>query len=104
MCLTAEAYRERKWGEFPTLRKALEDKEIPSKYYGLTSASDDMFDHMIRLSHIAVLASESENDIKQVAALVGRGEMYQDLHKLACDLDHFSRFFKETSDRVRSLY
>ena len=49
MSLTEKAYQERKWGSFPALRQALEDKQIPSNYFGPTSVSDNMFEAMNRL-------------------------------------------------------
>jgi hypothetical protein len=104
MSLTFEAHRERKWGLFPVLRAALEDKEIPGKYYGFTSAPENIFECMDRLIHIAVLASEYENDIRQVAASKGREEMYRDLRYLEDGLNEFSDYFKKMSDRVRMLY
>ena len=97
MSLTAEAYRVRKWGHFPALRKALEDKEVPSNYYGLTSASDNMFDAMRRLIEIAVLTDEYENDIKATTVSVGRDEMYRDLHNLEMAFENATGFFKMTS-------
>jgi len=42
--LTEEVSRERKWGQFPVLRKALEGKRVPDSYYGPTSVSDNMFE------------------------------------------------------------
>ena len=47
--LTEEGSRERMWGKYPSLRKALENKRIPDSYYGPTSISDNMFDAMVRL-------------------------------------------------------
>lgn len=35
--LTEEGSRERMWGKYPSLRKALENKRIPDSYYGPTS-------------------------------------------------------------------
>jgi len=103
MCLTEEAYRERKWGPFPSLRKALEDKQIPGTYYGPTTAHDNMFDAMDRLMHLAVLVEAYESDIKETAISAGREEMCRDLHKLEEALEDASYFFRGAEDRVRSL-
>ncbi len=46
--LTVEDSRERIWGKYPSLRKALENKPIPDSYYGPTLISDNMFDAMVR--------------------------------------------------------
>jgi len=94
MSLTVEAYRERKWEHFPALRKALEDKQVPSNYHGFTSASDNMFDAMSRLIEIAVLTDEYENDIRATALSA------RNLEKA---LEDASRYFKRTSDKVRML-
>ena len=104
MSLTPEAYRERKWGSFPALRQALENKEIPSNYYGLTSADDNMFDRMDRLMEIAVLVVEYKRDIKETAQSVGREEMYTDLRRLEENIEQASHFFKRTIEEVRTLY
>ncbi|MCG6535485.1 MAG: hypothetical protein L7F78_12525 [Syntrophales bacterium LBB04] len=104
MCLTPEAYSERKWGPFPVLRKALEDKQVPFNYYGPTTAGDNMFDAVHRLMEISVLTSEYESDIKEKAMSLGREEMYRDLRQLEEALEQASYFFKRTIDKVRTLY
>jgi hypothetical protein len=48
MRLSAEGYRERKWGPFPALRQALEDKQIPSNYFGPTSVADNMSEALFK--------------------------------------------------------
>jgi hypothetical protein len=103
MSLTAEAYRERKWGPFPALRKALQDKQVPSDYYGLTLSDYDMFDRLHRLTEIAVLAGAYESDIKETAVSMGREEMYRDLCKLEEALDQASYFFTRSRDKVPML-
>lgn len=103
MSLTAEGYLDRKWGPFPALRRALEGKQVPGNYFGLTSASDNMFDALGRLIEIAVLAGEYESDIKETAISIGREEMYRDLRKLEEFLEQASYFFKRKSDEVRTL-
>ncbi len=104
MSLTAEAYRERKWRPFPALRKALEDKQVPSSYYGVISTSDNMFDATVRLIEIAVLTEEYQNEIKATAVSTGREDMYRDLRRLEEALEQASHFFKRTGDKVRTLY
>ena len=61
--LTEEGSRERVWGKYPSLRKALENKRIPDSYYGPTSISDNMFDAMVRFVTIAILVREYPQDI-----------------------------------------
>ncbi len=72
MSLTLEAYKERQWGSFPALRRALEDKKVPDHYYGFTSISDNLFDALGRLIEIGVLTSEFTHDIKEMAKTTGR--------------------------------
>lgn len=102
--LTVKGYHERKWKPFPALRKALEDKKVPSDYYGIISTADNMFDATVRLMEIAVLTEEYQNEIKATAASTGREEMYRDLLRLEKELDQASLFFKKTGDKVRTLY
>lgn len=104
MSLTAEAYSERKWRPFPILRKAIENKQIPETYFGVTSASDNMFDAMSRLIEIAVLAVNYEKEIREIALSMGREEMYTDLRHLEEALDQASYFFRETKEELRKLY
>ena len=104
MSLTAEAYSEGKWGPFPILRKAIENKQIPETYFGVTSASDNMFDAMSRLIEISVLAVNYEKEIREIALSMGREEMYADLRHLEEALDQASYFFRETKEELRKLY
>jgi hypothetical protein len=103
MSLTPAAYRERKWGQFPVLRRALEDKKVPEHYYGLTSASDNMFDGLHRLLEIAVLVQEYDEHIREVGRLVGEAGMYKDLKNLESDLKSACLFFGKTIEHVQGL-
>lgn len=103
MSLTIEAYNERKWGRFPALRKALSDKEVPSHYFGMTSASDNMFDALNRLLQISVLAVEYDRDIKESAKFFGWQEMCGDLWRLVEEIESASLFFKEQSQKIKQL-
>ncbi len=101
--LTAKAYQDRKWGFFPALRQVLEDKKIPSEYYGLTSVSDNMFESMNRLLEISVLVIEYEKHIKEIAQSVGREEMSRDLLRLGKLLEQTSDFFKRKVEEVHAV-
>jgi hypothetical protein len=102
--LTDEALQALKWGHFPALRKVIEHKEIPSKYYGTTRASDNIFYRFQRLQEIALLVVEYEGDIKKMAKDVGRDEICSDLMRLQSDLNNVSGFFDSISCKVRELY
>jgi hypothetical protein len=101
--LTEEALRALKWGHFPALRKVIEHKEIPSKYYGTARASDNIFYRFQRLQEIALLVVEYEGDIKKMAKDVGRDEIYSDLMHLQSDLNNVSCFFDSISYKVQEL-
>jgi hypothetical protein len=101
MSLTEKGYRERKWGPFPALRQALEDKKIPFKYNGLTSAHDNMFEAMDRLIEISILVVEYEKDIRETAQSVGREEIYKDLENLFTELEGAAHFFERKIEEIR---
>jgi len=101
--LTIRAMEEMKWADFPVLRKALENKEIPDSYYGLTSISDNMFEALGRLVEIAVLAREHRDSILEVAESQGKYEMYRDLQSLIGQLEGASSFFREQAREVQTI-
>ena len=103
MCLTEKAYQERKWGSFPTLRKALEDKKIPGHYFGMTSADDNMFDAMGRLLDIAVLFDEFKGYVKETANSLGVEKMCEDLKTLENALERARGFFEGSIRNVRMV-
>jgi hypothetical protein len=101
--LTEEALRERKWGRFPALRKALEDKCIPNSYYGPTSVSDNVFGELNRLVEIAILAREHQSVVRDITQSVGREQMYRDLLQLRDDLGAASSFFKQQAEAIEAV-
>ncbi len=103
MSLTSEAHREQKWGDFPALRKVLEDKPAPSISFGTTSASDNFLDALVRLSEIAELINKYQAEIEEKAISVGREELYEDLKKLEGFFLHASRLFERTAKDIARL-
>ena len=101
--LLESAYRERKWGRFPALRKALEDRCVPDSYYGPTSVSDNIFDALHRLVEIAILANEHIRVVMETAQSIGPEEMYRDLDRLRGDLEAACSFFKQHAEDVMAL-
>lgn len=101
--LTEEGYCERKWGPFPALRKALEDKKVPQDYYGLTSVSDNIFDKLVRLTEIAILVNEYRAGIEETAQSTGLEEMFCDLERLEGQLESASSYFNRGAEEVRVL-
>jgi len=103
MSLTEKAYQERKWGSFPTLRKALEDKKIPEHYFGITSVDENMFDAMSRLIEIATLVGEFKSCVKETANSLGVEKMWEDLERLEDYLKEGQRFFERSIRNVRMV-
>ena len=101
--LTEEASRERKWGQYPALRKALEDKRIPDRYYGPTSASDNMFAELHRLVEIAILVREHERDVTATAHAGGPEAMSLDLDRLHHELKGAYSFFREQAEYIEAV-
>ena len=65
--LTQEGYKKRFWADLITLRRILEDKKIPDKYYGL-STSDNMFESVGRTLRLSVLIRENRASIIDAAS------------------------------------
>ena len=101
--LSEEAYRERMWGRFPALRKALEGRRVPDRYYGFTSVSDNIFDALRRLVEIAILAREYESVVRGTVQSVGPEAMHRDLDRLRGELETASSEFREQAEKVRAL-
>ena len=102
--LTEEASRERKWGQFTVLRKALEGKRVPDSYCGITSVSDNRFERLHRLVEIAILAREYESAVRETADALGPEEMYRDLNRLRTEIEAASSYFREQADHVTAMY
>lgn len=102
--LTEEAYRERKWGNFPVLRRAIEAKRIPGSYYGLTSVDDNIFDQMARLLEITILTLEHEIAVKETALSVSPEKMCLDLNLLRHHLEGASSFLKGKAQEISELW
>ena len=104
MSLTEEVYDKRKWGTYPSLRKALNNKRISNyDYVGITSAHDNIFDVTNRLIEIAILADENEREIKKIAKTEGRKKVWEDLERLEESLKYASYRFENFSNRIREV-
>ncbi len=101
--LTEEAIRERKWGPYPTLRQVLENKKLPSNFYGLTSVSDTMFDRIDRLIKIAILIDNYKANIKNAVPTLGRDELSKDLYDVQSELERTAEYFRDMGQHVHSL-
>ena len=102
--LTDQAHSQRKWGLYPTLRQALQDKHIPDHYYGPTSVSDNMFEQMRRLMEISILTEENEAAVCDVArSNDNRRALWDDLHRLEDMLEGAAKYFTDRAQRIRNL-
>lgn len=101
--LTDETLKERKWGQFPALRLVLEEKQVPSNYYGPTSASDNLFDHLVRPLKIWIVAREFGADIKRAAEVEGPEAILRDLARLEDELEGPATMFRDAATEVRRL-
>ena len=89
--LSIEGLRERMWGRFPGLRKALEGKPEPSKLFPLRSTDDTVFEAVQRLVKIATLACEWEEEVLATAQSIGPEIIDKDLDLLQQELDGVQR-------------
>ncbi|MBN2320367.1 MAG: hypothetical protein JXR49_14895 [Acidobacteria bacterium] len=101
--LIEKARRERKWGRFPILRDALEQKKIPDSYYGPTTVSDNVFNALERLIEITFLASENEDSIIETANSKGLIDMDRDLKTLIKELNYATSFFTDNAKNIQAI-
>ena len=102
--LTDEAYAQRKWGPFPGLRLALQDKRVPDHYYGPTSVSNNVFEHVRRLMEISILTEENEATICDVAGANDNGRsIREDLRRLQGMLELAASYFGDRARGARDL-
>ncbi len=96
--------RERKWGPFPALRRALEEKHLSEEYIGWTSVSDNIFEQLPRLLEIALLARDFKDGVGETARDTGWEAMHRDLERLHGELDALSGYLRQTANDVRALH
>lgn len=103
MSLTHQAYQERMWGPFPSLRKVLEKREVPGEYYGLTSVDDNEFEFMRRLMEIAILVNEYKTHIIESTNAENVNEVSEDLDRLGELLKRASSYFSNKADSIYAI-
>ena len=107
MCLTPEALRERMWGPFPALRVILESKKIPDRYYGFSTASDNIFEQARRIMEMSILVQEYRGEINEIL----KSDSRELSDKLSRDLFHLqealqgmiSIFFQTAIEEIEAL-
>ena len=99
--LTKQALNERMWGNYPTLGKLLQDKNIPGHYYGELSISDNTFDRTHRLLEIMILVLEfnSEKEWKTV----NPKDLIRDINQLTEDIDWLSDYLSDQKNKIKEL-
>jgi hypothetical protein len=100
--LTQEDWNERMWGEYPTLRILLQDKQIPGYYTGLTSVSDNIFDKTQRLLKISILVKEYVN-VKEQKKEVDQQKLLDDLIRLVENLESFYKYISSQKEEIRNI-
>lgn len=65
--LTNEALEDEFWGPLKELRHTLEGKEVPDRYSGSSSVSDNVFDAVGRHLELSVLVREHAEVLAQAA-------------------------------------
>ena len=102
--LTTKALEERKWGRFPALRKALDNKPFPGDCYGITSISDNLGNQIVRSLEIATLAREHAAAVRETAQAVGSERMKRDLQTLEEELRWASSQVEREIEEIQRLH
>lgn len=100
--LTERAVRERRWGSFPALRIALEEK--PPLNRALTSIDDTETEAFARLTEIAALASHYRDDLVGAAQKVGLRQVHDDIEHLAGAISYFADELRTLAHQTRGLH
>lgn len=95
--------RERTWEKYPALRQILETREVPARYYGRTSVSDNIFDAFQRLMRLSVLIEEFQKEIIAGSKELDENQLLDDLRLLERQLGDASSFFGDSLRQVRLL-
>ena len=101
--ISDDTLREREWHQFPALRQALENSQVPDQYYGWTSVSDNIFDQVSRLMTKAILVREYEGKIIEAAASAGKEQMREDLRLLESAFEQVSAQFDSARRTAQEL-
>jgi len=102
--LTDKALCERRWGKFPVLRLAIENRTLSGHHYGWTSVDDNIFQKLPRVLEIGFLALESRGQIREVASTEGWGGMHRDVELLSNELRALGELLKQVARDVESLH
>jgi len=101
--ISADAYREREWHQYPALRQALENAEVPPIYSGFTSVTETVFDQIVRLMKHALLVKAYQDEIIRTADSTGKAQMSKDLWLLEQSFAHAAEQFSDARRTVSKL-
>lgn len=108
MCLTAEAYAERRWGSYQILRTLLEEQKLSDRYQVWSTASETYSDYLQNLLSIYQLldsyAEERESDVfRELHSDQLKPLMVEDLYQLEQRLEDVSGRFADLAKAVRQM-
>ena len=95
--ISDQGLAERKWGDFPELRKLFERYPVPAGVYGWSSVSDNMATRIGRL--IEIVATVEANTEKLGEEFLKAAEPNALLH----DLERLHSFIRSESTRLEDL-
>ena len=84
-------------------QQALGNEQIPDRYYGLTSVSDNMFDALQRAATLVVLVREFGSNIEGTASVVGKENISKELWLMEHFFEHQRSFFQNGIEEVRKI-
>ena len=91
--ISKEGLAERKWGQYPELRKLFEKYPVPDGVYGWSSASDNASAWLARLIEIVATIREHAKELEVVPREVADpSRLFHDLHELRSEIRRASEF------------
>ena len=103
MILSLDAITERMWGQYPSLRKVLEEKNPNQGDYVRSSVSDNIFDSSVRLLKMAILVRDNADEILENSATLGEKAVNEELWHLEDALKATQQSYENFSREVQEL-
>ncbi len=108
MCLTSDAYAERRWGSYQILRTLLEKQKISGRYEVWSTADETQEDYLQNLLTVyKLLASYAEEHEGNVFCELHndklRKMMADDLNQLEHRFEEIARQFSDLAGKTRQL-
>lgn len=102
MSLTPEAEFNRKWRDFPHLARPLGKNRIDDRWYGYSSASDNIFNRYYRTLEIFAVSIDYLKSNESKDAEIDQ-YVFEDLIRLSKIIDSCSDELKEFSELIYKL-